>query len=217
MKSFRNKTNRRSGKSNRLTQKYTGGSPQASPKTSPKPKASKKPKASTKPNASTKSKVSDEPTKEAKELAFDLLAEFKKPKKDFNKNDAVKNILKHEDWNNKLIDFEDIDLTKNKPGITVLRSAVAKGDRKVVELLLQHGADVNKQNQKTEYTALHTAVANNGYPEEMIKMIKLLLDNGAKTDLEAKPLGTPLEWAEHYAEKNPDTYDPIVTFLKEHK
>ena len=203
--SFMNNTNKRVSKSNRLTRKNNGGSPSSSPKS---PKASpKSPKASTKPEG---------PKGKEKELALDLLAEFKKPKKTFDIA-KVREILADKKWKNKWIDFEDIDLSKNKPGITALRSAVAKGDIEAVELLLQNGADVNKQNQKTGHTALHTAVSNNGLPEDMIKMIQLLLDNGARTDLEAKPLGTPLESAEHYAQTQPDTYKPIVAFLKAHK
>jgi ankyrin repeat protein len=207
-----NNTNKRVSKSNRLTRKNNGGSPSSSPKS---PKAStKSPKASTKsPKASKKP---EGPKGKEKELALDLLAEFKKPKKTFDIA-KVREILADKKWKNKWIDFEDIDAARNKPGITALRSAVAKGDIEAVELLLQNGADVNKQNQKTGHTALHTAVSNNGLPEEMIKMIKLLLEKGATTDLEAKPLGTPLESAEHYAETQPETYKPIVAFLKEHK
>ena len=214
-----NNTNKRVSKSNRLTRKNNGGSPSSSTKS---PKAStKSPKASTKsPKASTKSpkasKKPEGPKGKEKELALDLLAEFRKPTKTFDIA-KVREILADKKWKNKWIDFEDIDLSKNKPGITALRSAVAKGNIEAVELLLQNGADVNKQNQKTGHTALHTAVSNNGLPEEMIKMIKLLLDNGARTDLEAKPLGTPLESAEYYAETLPETYKPIVAFLKAHK
>ncbi len=202
MKSFRNKTNRGASKSNRLTQKNKGGSPSKSPKASAKPKG---------------------PT--PKEKAFLLLAEFKKPTEivsKFTKTpitiktfdiDKARELLADKKWNKKWIDFEDIDLKRNRPGWTALREAVLNTNREGVELLLENGADINKQNKQTGLTALQTAVSRGG-PE----MVKLLLEKGARTDLEAKYFGTPLEAAEEQEEENPGPFNQrTIALLKEHK
>jgi len=47
---------------------------------------------------------------------------------------------------------------RNNDGLTPLHYAAWKGHHKVVELLLEHGADPNMQENKYGYTPLHDAV-----------------------------------------------------------
>jgi ankyrin repeat protein len=60
------------------------------------------------------------------------------------------------------------------PGITTLAAAVSSGNHQLVELLLQHGADVNCRSGSI--TALRTATWLND-----VKMVRLLLSVGADT------------------------------------
>ncbi|XP_057329967.1 putative ankyrin repeat protein RF_0381 [Microplitis mediator] len=74
------------------------------------------------------------------------------------------------------MDMEHLD------GMTALHVA-AKGDNfEMVELLLDHGADVNAHclDQRNGYTALHYAVMNAN-----IEMVNLLLDRGANVDVKS--------------------------------
>ncbi|MFD9705527.1 ankyrin repeat domain-containing protein [Lentzea sp. NPDC059081] len=72
-------------------------------------------------------------------------------------------------------------------GNDLLGLAAATEDERVVEVLLNDGADINHQNVHG-WTALHQAAYVN-----LPRLARLLLDRGARTDLEARGAGgTPL-------------------------
>ena len=72
---------------------------------------------------------------------------------------------------------------------TPLIKAAESGRIKVVELLLEKGADVNKHNEGGE-TPLHYATKH-GHAEVM----KILLEHGADVTAKGTGCGTPLQWA----------------------
>ena len=59
-------------------------------------------------------------------------------------------------------------------GSTPLHLAAARGLYKMVQVLLDHGADINNAETKTGWTPLHAAAAHND-----VKVVQLLLDRGA--------------------------------------
>ncbi|KAL7946527.1 ankyrin repeat-containing domain protein [Trichoderma barbatum] len=65
-----------------------------------------------------------------------------------------------------------------------------RGDIAMLQLLLDHGADVNAASSKVFGTAFHAACAAGN-----MELIRVLLDNGAKIDLQSTGYGTPLQFA----------------------
>ena len=78
---------------------------------------------------------------------------------------------------------------QDKKGDTALIVAVRKGDKDVVELLLDGGADANLQNEDGN-TALMTAAMKGDK-----NIVQLLLDNGADANLQNKDNNAALHWA----------------------
>ena len=72
---------------------------------------------------------------------------------------------------------------------TPLIKAAAYGRIRVVKLLLEKGADVNKHNEGGE-TPLHYA-ARHGH----VKVMEILLDHGADPTKKGTGCGTPMQWA----------------------
>ena len=72
---------------------------------------------------------------------------------------------------------------------TPLIKASAYGRIRVVKLLLEKGADVNKHNEGGE-TPLHYA-ARHGH----VKVMEILLDHGADPTKKGTGCGTPMQWA----------------------
>ncbi|KAG1695148.1 hypothetical protein DVH05_020789 [Phytophthora capsici] len=75
-------------------------------------------------------------------------------------------------------------------GVTGLHRALSEGSIEIVQLLLDHGADVNQRSTWGWYSPLHLACKTGS--EEMIW---LLLNHGAKWSLTDKAKKTPLQWA----------------------
>lgn len=156
------KSVKRVSKSNRITRKYKGGSPQAAKK---------------------------------------LFEEFDKPASKFSLDEALKQISK---LNEKSINKED------KHGSTLLHQAIHGGENMdvIVKLLVEKKADINKKDSRGR-TALYSAIEFGN-----VYAVKLLLENGAKTDVEDKAGYTPLEWAETKPKHTP--YPEIIRIIKEH-
>jgi ankyrin repeat protein len=89
-------------------------------------------------------------------------------------------------------------IIKDKTGSTPLHYSVKNDDIKNTKLLLQKGAEINTQN-RFGLTPLHIAVYNNCNRSNSIEIVKLLLKNGAKTDIK-----TLLKY-----KKIPKNYSPI--------
>lgn len=73
---------------------------------------------------------------------------------------------------------------ENENGLTLLGYAAHFGHPEAVQILLRSGADVNARSHSTisfipSNTALHAAIAG----ERNLAVIRLLLENGARTDL----------------------------------
>lgn len=76
-----------------------------------------------------------------------------------------------------LVKLEDTKLTlvdKSFSGYTALMEAAREGHEKVVQVLLQHDADVNQQTEETQETALTLACCAG-----FIDVAKLLIHAGA--------------------------------------
>lgn len=102
-----------------------------------------------------------------------------------NKEDLIKCLVKYCNINNK---------DKNNKGNTALIDTVEgfqqiQNSQKIVELLLNNGADINDKNDSGN-TALISAVINNNY-----EMAKFLLDRGANPDRRDDTNTTPLIFA----------------------
>lgn len=82
---------------------------------------------------------------------------------------------------------------RNKDGVTPLIWAASRGNKDVVEWLLQHGADIKAKETTRGWTALHLAAIN-----RQKEVVELLLEKGADTKiLDAEgltPLGAALKY-----------------------
>lgn len=76
----------------------------------------------------------------------------------------------------------------NTDGCPVLHEAIKKGDKRAVELLLEHGAEVNSTD--TVFTALHYAALKN-----QVEIARLLLDNGANVQAAVSYKALPTQLA----------------------
>ena len=97
-------------------------------------------------------------------------------------------------------EFPDIDgLTEmpNKNGMLPLAIAAQKGYSKIVDALLDLGANINGQSLKNGQTALIQAVAQ-GHTD----IVKLLLENGADIDIKTHKGHTALDFAKNDEIKN---------------
>jgi len=72
----------------------------------------------------------------------------------------------------------------------LMRMAILGGSAKVVEIILDHGANPNKLTSTDGYTYLHDAVSEN-----QIDMVKVLLAKGANPNLKTTKGRTPLYYA----------------------
>ena len=75
-------------------------------------------------------------------------------------------------------------------GITALKSAARMNRTGVIRLLLNRGADVDKQSGNYNSTALHTAAFNNS-----TGVIEVLLKHGASTNIKDSDGITPVDLA----------------------
>lgn len=96
---------------------------------------------------------------------------------------------------------------QDEDGRTALMEAIIEGDKEIVKLLLEHGADVNRQDYIAEISALHFAVQNSSY-----ELVKLLLDNHAEIEIEDVNGNTPLSDAVFYSKGKGE----IIKLLLEH-
>ncbi|KAK3591623.1 hypothetical protein CHS0354_013807 [Potamilus streckersoni] len=78
----------------------------------------------------------------------------------------------------------------NNAGITPLHQAVLDGNSAAVQLLISHGANINKQDEDS-WTPLHAACAD-GYPD----IVKILLDAGADPHIRTMEGERPLDLVE---------------------
>lgn len=83
---------------------------------------------------------------------------------------------------------------QDENGRTALMVAVIKKNIEIAKLLIQHGADLNKQDDIAELSALHFAVQSNSY-----ELTKLLLENQAEVEIEDVNGNTPLSDAVFYS------------------
>jgi len=99
------------------------------------------------------------------------------------KADKVKEILQNPD-------YKGIINVKDKEGRTALHYACDRENTELVQLLLEHNADVNLEDEEGE-TALHYAclVGN-------LNIVKKLLEHGAQTSKKNKEGETPIQVAE---------------------
>ena len=81
----------------------------------------------------------------------------------------------------------DIDAVDSVAGITPLSWAVIRGQSKVVELLVQHGADVNAKNNDGG-TSLHAAAFLG-----RVEIVKLLVQHGADINAKNNKDETPMD------------------------
>lgn len=111
-------------------------------------------------------------------------------------------IFKHIECMDAIIKEEGCDVSKPISGWNSICYAILCGNIECVEVLINNGADVNKQS-KTYLTPLHLAVH-----QEDLELITLLLENGADksiVDLDGK---TASEWTDDINIKNLiDSYD----------
>ena len=77
-----------------------------------------------------------------------------------------------------------------RTGDTPLHVAAARGNKNIITILLEAGADINCRNQLTGDTPLHVAAAG-GY----LDIIKILLSNGAKITFKNYARNLPLDTA----------------------
>lgn len=93
--------------------------------------------------------------------------------------------------------------TKLSSGESTLQFACLFGEYHVVDLLIKNGCNVDQQDTKYEYTALHYAV-NSGYNN----VAKLLIDNNANINLQDFEGNTPLHFIIN--EKNIEMFKYII-------
>ncbi|MCP4160315.1 MAG: hypothetical protein GY760_09600 [Deltaproteobacteria bacterium] len=111
-----------------------------------------------------------------------------------------------------LINYGALTSIKNNYGVTPLQGAAYHGHFKAVQVLLLNKANVNTlDNNKS--SSLHWAVFTNKIkkPENRIKIVRLLIEYGAKKNLKNSNLTTPL----HYAAVN--GYNKVVHHLIQKK
>ncbi len=105
------------------------------------------------------------------------------------------------------------EIPSNEYAITApLIAAASAGDAEIVEVLLQHGANINAINNYNEYTALISAVEG-GH----LKVVEHLLQRGADPDIIA-PYGDVFFTALHFAanfefDANPETVYTMLRLL----
>lgn len=101
--------------------------------------------------------------------------------------------------------------SEGKDGVTALYEAVTRKSFDAVELLLQKGADTNKQYYQKKYTILHIPVADNDH-----KMTALLLKYMSDVNGRDKFGNTPLWTAIHQASllSNAGKTDIVEMLLK---
>jgi ankyrin repeat protein len=81
------------------------------------------------------------------------------------------------------IEYESDDLA------FILRKAAFKGEAETLKILLAHGVNVDQVGPESGQTALHRAVQNNHE-----KCVKLLLESGARIDIEDKKQKKPIHY-----------------------
>jgi ankyrin repeat protein len=88
----------------------------------------------------------------------------------------------------------DLVTAKKDDGTTPLHWAANNGKKKIVEMLLEHGADVNAKDN-AGYTPLHLALWNGSLNAGIKEMVEVLLAHGADVNAKADDGKTPLDWA----------------------
>ncbi len=85
--------------------------------------------------------------------------------------------------------YPDFVTLKDDYGLGLLTHAVRQGNVAIVNLILQHGADVNETDNRGMSALAHAA--NSGD----FAMVSFLLENGADVNLPDKRMSTPLQYA----------------------
>jgi ankyrin repeat protein len=88
-----------------------------------------------------------------------------------------------------LAEGAEVDATGGRLGATAFHAAALRGHLKVMKILFQKGAEVNKSDF-IEFTPLHSA-ALGGH----LDVIRYLLDHGADPDMRDDHSRTPHDWA----------------------
>jgi ankyrin repeat protein len=91
----------------------------------------------------------------------------------------------------------------NSPGYngwSALHAAAFKGHVQVVQILLEHNADINAQNNRGE-VPLHLAACPNSR-DGLIPMMQLLLDHGADVNARDNEGSTPLHHSSHTGDES---------------
>ena len=114
----------------------------------------------------------------------DSLGKTKKKKEKINNINSIFNIIKSNDVKGfEEILKENISLINklNNNGLSLLHFSVIKNNKKITELLLNNGADVNIKSSKMKRTPLHLAyIYQNNSSDDIIN---LLIKYGAKDDI----------------------------------
>lgn len=122
-----------------------------------------------------------------------------------SKNDSLSDIL------DAVLSRPDIDVDRrNKKSVSPLDSCIVYNQTAIVKKLLPKKCNLDSVNSEHE-TALHICCKYGTLNEEIIAIVKLLLDFGANPDIQDKYLNTPL----HYAAKK--GYADVVKLLLKNK
>jgi len=79
-------------------------------------------------------------------------------------------------------------ISRSKIGFTPLHDAAFHGHKKVVEILIANGADVNARNYPHKSTPLHLAAATGS-----VEIVKVLLEAGADANAKSRRGATPAD------------------------
>ena len=88
-----------------------------------------------------------------------------------------------------------------------LQVAAEWGRKEIVELLLNHGADPNVENNDYDWSALHLAIHRDHAPAGHNEIAKLLIDRGAKVDIWAAASMGDLDEVKDFLVRNPGLID----------
>ena len=132
----------------------------------------------------------------------DSLGKVKTKKEKINKINYIFNTIKSNDFKKfEEILKENISLINklNNNGLSLLHYSVIKNNKKILELLLNNGADVNIKSSKMKRTPLHLAyIYQNNSSDDIIN---LLIKYGAKDDILDSNYKKPSQYKKNNNEK----------------